>query len=103
MPPSRAYNHASCPSPRTRLTRPRVLLLLSLGVGIAFLLLGLPTALAYPVKGIPLYGKFILGAIFCAGVGYSFYLEGKRKEQSSEATNKGEQHAKHDQAAETRP
>jgi amino acid transporter len=88
---------------KRRFTRPRVLLLLSLGVGIAFLLLGLPTALAYPVKGIPLYGKFILGAVFCAGVGYSFYLEGKRKEGTSELDHKGEKRTKHNQPAENRP
>lgn len=82
---------------KSRLTRPRVLLLVSLGVGIGFLLLGLPTALAYPVKGLPLYGKFILGAIFCGAVGYSFHLEGKKKKFRDEHTERSRKKGSHDQ------
>jgi hypothetical protein len=62
---------------RRRFTRARVLKWLAIIVGAAFLVSGLVIAILYPVKGIPLYGKFLLGAVFFAGVVYSFYLEEK--------------------------
>lgn len=58
-----------------KLSRARILLWLAGITGVIFLLSGIGVAIYAPVKGSPLYIKLLLGAVFFAGVVYSFRLE----------------------------